>query len=392
MKQLTEHKDAEVLKIITGVRGCGKSTLLDLFEDYLLSSGVPRDSIIHINMDSLRYRNISDHVSFSEYINDMITGGAKYYLILDEIQRITEWEQAIHSIYINYNVDIYIAGSDAGIVSSTIDSLFPGQYEEIHVLPLSFKYFLLFQAHTPDITTEEKFHRYLQFGGMPLLRQFQLNDVKSFEALEGAYNTLLLRDVLEQYGGADPALIRRLTRYLCENIGKTTSPNKIGQILSGIGGKNIAGKTVDRYIQMLSNAYVFYPIGRYDIKGKQLLTTLGKYYIADLGFRSIIFGYNNSDKEYLLENIVYFELLRRGYRVFIGKLGSTEIDFVAFKQSDKLYIQVTASMSDDSIRENELRPLRSIRDNYEKIVISTDSGPTRSYDGIKSINIIDFLL
>ena len=401
MKKLIEFKDKDVIKIVTGIRRCGKSALLDLFEVHLRNNGIPEENIIHMNMESLRYRDLTDHISFYDYVSEKIVADEKNYLIFDELQMVVHWEKAIESFCIDYDVDIYITGSNAYMLSSEFSTLLSGRYVEIRMLPLSFKEFLLFYEFAPDITIDKKFQKYLQFGGMPVLSQFQFNEARSFEALEGIYHTVILRDVLERSRASDQALLHKIVLFLCGNIGSITSPNNIGNVLSNEGsvqdikkkvGTGVAGKTVDKYIRMLKSAFVFYPVGRYDIKGKQLLKTLEKNYIIDLGFRNMLLGYRDADRGHILENVVYLELLRRDYRVFVGKVGDAEVDFVAEKPSGKLYVQVTESMTEQSVIEHELRPLKSIRDNYEKIVLSMDSSYITSYDGIKSLNIIDFLL
>ena len=401
MKRLIEYKDKDVVKIVTGLRRCGKSTLLDLFKDYLLESGVPNECIVHMNMESLRYREYTDYITLYDYVSAMIVKGKKNYLIFDELQAVTHWEKAIESFRLDFDVDIYITGSNAYMLSSEFSTLLSGRYVEIRMLPLSFKEFLSFYDFALDESKEEKFQKFLLFGGMPVLRQFQFNEARSMEALEGIYNTVILRDVLERNQTADHGILKKLILFLCSNIGSITSPNNIGNVLTDEGeiqaikkkaGTGIAGKTVDKYIKMLRNAFVFYSVGRYDVKGKQLLKTMEKNYIIDLGFRNMLLGYRDADRGHILENIVYLELLRRDYRVYVGKVGDTEVDFVAEKPSEKLYIQVTESMMSEPVRERELRPLKAIRDNYEKIVLSMDKSYITSYEGIKSLNIIDFLL
>ena len=266
------------------------------------------------------------------------------------------------------------------------------------MLPLSFKEFLNFYEFDTAITMEEKFQKYLQFGGMPILREYKFNETRSNQALEGIYSTVVLRDILQRNNLADQNMLQKIMLFLCSNIGSITSPNSIGNVLSNEGeiqvgkGKNVAGKTVDKYIGMLRRAFIFYSVGRYDVKGKQLLKTLGKNYIIDLGFRNMLLGYRDTDRGHIIENIVFLELLRRDYRVYIGKVGETEVDFVAEKPNDKIYIQVTESMQSPETRERELRPLRMIPDHYEKIVLSMDRNYINSYDGIKSLNLIDWLL
>ena len=372
--------------------------MLDLYHQYLLKHGVPDSHIIHMNLESLRYRDLTDYLSFYDYVSEQIAAEGKTYLIFDELQTVEHWEKAIESFRLDFDVDIYITGSNAYLLSTEFSTLLSGRYVEIRMLPLSFKEFLDFYEFATDVTMEEKFQKYLQFGGMPILREYKFNEARSNQALEGIYSTVVLRDILQRNSGADQAMLQKIMLFLCSNIGSITSPNSIGTVLSNEGDirtgkqKSIAGKTVDKYISMLHNAFVFFSVGRYDVKGKQLLKTLGKNYIIDMGFRNMLLGYRDADRGHIIENIVFLELLRRDYRVYIGKVGETEVDFVAEKPNDKIYIQVTESMQSPETRERELRPLRLIPDNYEKIVLSMDRSFIKSYDGIKSENLIDWLL
>ena len=398
LEQLIQNKDVDLVKIVTGIRRCGKSSLLDLFHQYLKDNGVPDINIIHMNLESLRYRNLSDYISFYDYVSERISTGGKTYLIFDELQAVEHWEKAIESFRLDFDVDIYITGSNAYLLSTEFSTLLSGRYVEIRMLPLSFKEFLTFYEFETAVTIEEKFQKYLQFGGMPILREYKFNEARSIQALEGIYSTVVLRDILQRNHLADQNMLQKITLFLCSNIGSITSPNNIGKVLSNEGdiqnskGKNIAGKTVDKYISMLRSAFVFYSVGRYDIKGKQLLKTLGKNYIIDMGFHNMLLGYRDADRGHILENIVFLELIRHDYRVYIGKVGEVEVDFVAEKPNDKLYIQVTESIQSPETRERELRPLRMIPDNYEKIILSMDRNYINSYDGIKSLNLIDWLL
>ncbi|MBE6086132.1 MAG: ATP-binding protein [Selenomonas ruminantium] len=398
LQQLIEHRDVELVKIITGIRRCGKSSLLDLFHQYLLDSGVEPQQIIHMNLESLRYRDLTDYLPFYDYVSERIAPAGKTYLLFDELQAVTHWEKAIESFRIDYDVDIYITGSNAFLLSTEFSTLLSGRYVEIPMLPLSFKEFIRFYEFAPSVSVEEKFQRYLQFGGMPILREYKFNEARSNQALEGIYSTVVLRDIMQRSNQVSQKILQKIMMFLCSNIGSITSPNSIGNVLSNEGdiqsgkGKNIAGRTVDKYISLLRNAYIFYTVGRYDVKGKQLLRTMGKNYIVDLGFRNMLLGYRDADRGHIIENIVFLELLRRDYRVYIGKMGDTEVDFVAEKPHDKLYIQVTESMQSPETRERELRPLRMIRDNYEKIVLSMDRSYIDSYDGIKALNLVDWLL
>ncbi len=398
LNQLIQNKDVDLVKIVTGIRRCGKSSLLDLFHKYLSDNGVPGSNIIHMNMESLRYRNLPDYLTFYDYVSERIPKNGKTYLIFDELQAVEHWEKAIESFRLDFDVDIYITGSNAYLLSTEFSTLLSGRYVEIRMLPLSFKEFLTFYEFGISVTIEEKFQRYLQFGGLPILREYQFNEARSNQALEGIYSTVVLRDIFQRNNQVDQGILQKIMLFLCSNIGSITSPNSIGNILSNEGdiqnvkGKNIAGKTVDKYIAMLRSAFIFYSVGRYDVKGKQLLKTLGKNYIIDMGFRNMLLGYRDADRGHVIENIVFLELIRRDYRVYIGKVGETEIDFVAEKPDDKLYIQVTENMQSPETRERELRPLRIIPDNYEKIVLSMDRNYIKSYDGIKSLYLIDWLL
>lgn len=398
MQTLIQNKDVDLVKIVTGIRRCGKSSLLDLFHHYLTDCGISSDHIIHINLESLRYRNLSDYLSFYDYVSARIPQLGRTYLIFDELQAVTHWEKAIESFRLDFDVDIYITGSNAYLLSSEFSTLLSGRYVEIRMLPLSFKEFLTFYGFPADTSKEEKFQKYIQFGGMPILREYEFNLTRSMQALEGIYATVILRDILQRHPQADQITLQKIVHFLCSNIGSLTSPNSIGNTLSHEKsmpqekGRNVASRTVEKYITMLHNAFIFYAIGRYDIKGKELLKTLEKNYIIDTGFHTLLLGYGAADRGHILENIVFLELLRRDYRIYIGKAGNTEIDFVAEKPDQKLYIQVTESLQTPETRERELRPLQLIQDNYEKIILSMDHDFNTSYNGIETQNIIDWLL
>lgn len=398
MEQLIANRDVDLVKIVTGIRRAGKSSLLDLYHQYLLDNHVPKQNIIHMNLESLRYRDLTGYLAFYDYVSALIPPEGKSYLIFDELQAVEHWEKAVESFRLDFDVDIYITGFNAYLLSTEFSTLLSGRYVEIRVLPLSFQEFLSFYEFETPVTIEEKFQKYLQFGGMPVLREYRFHEARSNQALEGIYSTVVLRDILQRNPQADQNTLQKIVLFLCSNIGSITSPNKIGNVLSGEGeirtgkGKNMAGKTVEKYISMLNRAFVFYSVGRYDVKGKQLLKTLGKNYVIDMGLRNVLLGYRDADRGHMLENIVFLELLRRDYRVYIGKVGETEVDFVAERPDDKLYIQVTESMQLPETRERELRPLRMIPDHYEKIVLSMDRDYIRSYEGIRSLNVIDWLL
>lgn len=420
LNQLIEHKDVDLVKIVTGIRRCGKSSLLDLFHKHLLNSGVSEDHIIHINLESLKYRNITNYTELYDYISKRIPSdcmedgescvtsqnatesrnarkSTKTYLIFDELQAVEDWQKAVESFRIDFNVDIYITGSNAYLLSSEFSTLLAGRYVEIRMLPLSFKEFLDFYNFPTSASTDEKFQKYLQFGGMPVLSEYKFNEARSMQALEGIYSTVILRDVLQRNEKADQIVLQKLMTFLCSTIGSTTSPNSISKSLRAEGDiekttVSVASKTVSDYIRMLNDAFIVYPVQRYDVQGKELLKTLGKNYVIDLGFRNMLLGYRGTDRGHIIENVVFLELLRRDYRVYIGKVGNAEVDFIAEKPNEKIYVQVTESMQSPETRERELKPLRAIKDNYEKIVISMDHDYINSYDGIKAINLTDWLL
>ena len=398
LNQLIQNKDVDLVKIVTGIRRCGKSSLLDLFHQYLSASGVAEENIIHMNLESLRYRNLTDYLAFYDYVSERIPKGSKTYLIFDELQAVEHWEKAVESFRLDFDVDIYITGSNAYLLSTEFSTLLSGRYVEIRMLPLSFQEFLTFYEFAPAVSVEEKFQKYLQFGGMPVLREYQFNELRINQALEGIYSTVILRDILQRNSQTDQRILEKIMLFLCSNIGCITSPNSIGNVLSNEGeiqaerGRNVAGRTIEKYISMLRSAYIFFSVGRYDVKGKQLLKTLEKNYIIDMGFRNMLLGYRDADRGHILENIVFLELIRRDYRVYIGKVGETEVDFIAEKPNEKLYFQVTETMLSPETRERELRPLRLIPDNHEKIVLSMDRSYITSYDGIKSLYLIDWLL
>lgn len=398
MEQLIEHKDVDLVKIVTGIRRCGKSSLFDLFHQYLLKQGIDEKHIIHINLESLKYRTLTNYIDLYEYVSERIPEEGKMYLIFDELQNVEHWEKAIESFRLDYDVDIYITGSNVYLLSTEFSTLLSGRYVEIRMLPLSFVEFLDFNTWEGPISIDEKFQKYMQFGGMPILSEYNFNEARCNQALEGIYSTVVLRDILQRNNQIDQNTLHRITLFLCSNIGSITSPNNIGNVLSNDGvikenkKQHLARNTVEKYISLLKNAFLFFSVDRYDIKGKQLLKTLEKDYIVDLGFRNMLLGYRDVDRGHILENVVFLELLRRDYNIYIGKVGQAEVDFIAEKPNEKMYIQVTESMTSPETRERELRPLKQIHDNYEKIVLSMDRDYVNSEEGIKLLNVIDWLV
>lgn len=399
MNTLMSFKDKDMVKIITGIRRCGKSTLLDMFSNELLKAGVPTENIIRLNFESLQYEFIKDYRDLYQEVSRRIAKTGKNYIILDEVQMVSGWMRAVNSFRVDFDVDIYITGSNAYLLSSDFATLLSGRYVEIKMLPLSFKEFLDFNTFEPGTSDDQKFETYLKYGGMPAIAAYDFRQRDINVALDGIYSSVILRDVVERNKITDQALLQKLILFMADNIGNLTSPNNIGNVLvhegdldDGKRKKTPASKTVSAYIAALEKAYVFYGVGRYDIKGKQYLKTQSKYYMVDTGIRNMLLGYRDVDRGHILENVVYFELLRRGYDVSIGKAGEKEVDFIAISPEEKIYYQVSETIRDERTRERELDPLRSINDHYEKVVLSMDRSFVNSYEGIKIKNIVNFLL
>lgn len=384
--ELLAHKDKELIKIITGIRRCGKSSLLELFKEHLKKQNA---KFIHINFESLEFEHLSDYKELYKYIKSKIKSG-KYYLLFDEVQVVKDWQKAIESFRLDFECDIYITGSNSHLLSGEFSTYLTGRFVEIKLLPLSFAEFLEFHELGNNLSLEYKFQKYLIFGGMPILAQYKMDEINSFQALEGIISSILQKDILARCD-ASYILLEKITKFLASNIGSLTSPNNISSVLTS-DKNSISRNSVDKYIKLLTSSFVFYEANRYDIKGKALLKTGQKYYIADTGFLGVFFGRRDSDFGHILENIVFLELLRRGYSVQIGKIGELEIDFVASNLKEKIYIQVSQSIMDEKTLNRELRALQSIPDNYEKIIISMDKNYALSKEGIKIKNAIEWLL
>lgn len=391
MDKLFAYKDTEFIKVITGIRRCGKSSLLKLFGKKILEEN-RKANVIYMNFESFEFDNIVNYKNMYNKIKEEIKGKQINYILLDEVQRVEEWEKCVNALTVDFNCDIYITGSNAYLLSSELSTYLSGRYIEIKMLPLSFKEFLDFAKFDEKVTIEEKFDEYIKYGGMPGVITLK-NDSNLYEnAIEGIYNTVFMKDVIEKNKLADATLLEKILKFLMSNIGNLISSKKIADYLTSQGTK-ITHNTVINYLTMLENAYIIYKVPRFDIKGKEVLKTLEKYYIVDTGIRNITLGFKSSDVGHIIENIVYFELLRRGYDITVGKKDSLEIDFVATTPDDKKYFQVTLSMLDENVRKRELKSLQSINDNYEKTVITLDKiYSNTSEEGIKIKYLIDFLL
>ena len=426
LNKLIKFKDMEAVKIITGIRRCGKSSLLKLMVEYLKTHGVEDEQIIEINFESYDFRTMGKD-EFYHYVKEKSLHGKRLYLFFDEVQRVEGWEDVVNAFRVDLNCDIYLTGSNAYLLSSEYSTYLAGRFVEIKMLPLSFWEFLYFHDFTIRETInvlgenekyicdkndrryelKELFNAYLRFGGMPIIADIGFDQEKAYTLLEGMYSTIVIRDIMERGKRlgestlSDTALLSKIVRFLADNIGSNISVNSIGNVLVNEGLlKDTKRKgapsahTVQAYINALLESYIFYDIKRFDIKGKAFLRTLGKYYIVDIGLRNYLLGFRNRDIGHILENVVYFELIRRGYDVSVGKVDNLEIDFIAINSNEKIYIQVTESMLGEEVKKRELLPLEKIRDNYEKVVLSLDEGigVNNSYEGIKVLNLLTWLL
>lgn len=390
LNKLIQFKDKQFIKVITGIRRCGKSTLLKLFRKYLLENDVSEKQIIYINFESMQFDDIKNYKLLYEYIKKHIVKDSRTYLLLDEIQEVVHWEKSVNSFLVDFNVDIYITGSNAWLLSSELSTLLSGRYVEIKMLPLSFKEYIEFMEE-PSGDIEKDFQSYLRYGGLPPIIELNNNFDMIQLFLSGIYNTVLMKDIVQRNTVRDPALLDNLVRFLADNVGNSISTKKISDYLTSAGRKTTPA-TIDNYLQMLEKAFIFYRANRYDIKGKLYLKTQEKYYIVDTGIRNNLLGLRNMDYGHILENVVYLELLRRGFDVYIGKIGNMEVDFIAVKANKKIYYQVSASILDEKTKNRELRSLMSIPDQYDKILLTMDRPYVEDFEGIKWVNIIDFLL
>ncbi len=385
MEKLTRMKDKKIIKVITGIRRCGKSTLLLMFRAYLKECGIEDNQIISINFEDVTNEHLLDYRKLHDYVTKHLIPGKMTYVFLDEIQNVPQFQKAVDSLFIKDDVDVYITGSNAQMLSGELATLLSGRYIEISMLPLSFaEYYELVGGDQRDA-----WNSYFKNGGFPYVAVIEDEDIRR-DYLMGIYNTVLLKDVVARKRINDIPLLESVIKFLFDNIGNIVSSKKIADSLTSYGRKTTS-VTVENYIEALTSAFILYKANRYDVKGKQHLKSLEKYYLVDLGLRRMLLGDKNADIGHILENIVYLELLRRGYTVDIGKVDDKEIDFIAMLGSDKVYYQVSATILDPATFEREIAPLKKVADHYPKFIISMDELPMDE-DGIKQINIVDFLL
>ena len=397
LDQLINWKDEQVIKVVTGIRHCGKSTLLMQFQQWLKENGVTQEQIVSVNFEELEYEDLLEYKKLHQYLKECLVSGKITYIFLDEIQKVPSFEKVVDSLYVKPNVDLYITGSNAYMLLGDLATLLTGRYVEIKMLPLSLREFLSMTGLEP----EQGFPEYLRNGGMPYIAAMNRTNEKVSTYLEGIYNTVIVKDIEDRQARkesdsskrkiTDIALLKTIAKYLASVVGNPVSVRSITDYLIS-NGRKISPNTVGDYVEALTESFIFYPAERFDIVGKQLLKANRKMYIVDLGLRNHILPRKNYDLGFSLENLVYFELLRRGYKVTIGKVGNTEVDFVAEKQGVYQYFQVTADMTSQETFEREIRPLENIRDNYEKIILTMDRLTPGNYNGIQVRYLLDWLI
>lgn len=393
MSQLQAFKDNKIIKVVTGLRRSGKSTLLQMYRDELIANGVSPSQIQFINFELMKYDSVRSYGQLYELITENIVSDKKNYLFFDEIQQVNGWEKAINSLTLEYDTDIYVTGSNAYLLSSELATLISGRYVEIKMLPLSFKEYYEYYKDS-EKSSEELFNAYLKYGGLPQLLSLPSDERVISSFLESIYDTIILKDVVGRNKLKDIDLLKRVFAFVCGNVGSITSTNSIAKYVAMEAklDASLRPATIGNILEMLENAFIIYKANRYDVKGKEVLKSLEKYYVADMGLKNTIVGYNLENFGHSIENIVYLELLRRGYKVYVGKFDNKEIDFVAIKKEETRYFQVTESLADGKTQEREVAPFYAANDFYEKTIITTDKTYATNINGIKIVNLTDFLL
>lgn len=390
LQQLINWRDKKVIKVITGVRRCGKSTLMDLYKSCLLEQGVANEQIISINFEDYDYIDLLEPRNFYVYVKERIlSDGRMTYFFFDEIQNVKDFERVVDSLYIKPNVDIYITGSNAYMLSSELATLLSGRYVEIKMLPLSFKEYVEVSGDEHELP--RKYRNYIETSSFPYVLDMKQDARVIREYLNGIYNTIVVKDITQRNRFPDTMMLESVLRFAYDNIGNILSTKKIADTMTS-DGRKIDTKTVEKYLNALMESYMLYQCKRYNIKGRQYLKTLDKYYAVDMGMRKVLLGSKAMDAGHILENIVYLELLRRGYDVYIGKVDDLEVDFVAMDDKGMTYYQVSATVRDEKTLKRELASLQSINDHYPKILLTLDDDPEMEYAGIRKINALDWLL
>ena len=388
LESLISFKDKNLIKVITGIRRCGKSTMFELYQSYLKENGVEEEQIITVNLEDGDYRGIRTSEKLYQYVESKLVKSNKNYVFLDEVQQVENFQEAVDWLYVKKNVDLYITGSNAFLLSGELATLLSGRYVEIKMLPLSFKEYI--SAYPGNTNTGALYMNYLQNSSFPgTLELARKQDIRVY--LEGIYNTILLKDIVTRKKISDPSMLQSVVEFMFDNIGNMCSATKIANAMTS-SGRKISVPTVENYLSALCDSFILYKVGRYDIKGKQYLATGAKYYAADIGLRYFILGIKQADMGHILENIVYLELIRRGYEIHIGKVGDAEVDFIAIGAEGEEYYQVSQTVLEEQTLKRELSSLDAIKDHNPKYLLTMDYTPLTSYNGIKQINVLEWLL
>ena len=389
LNKLITWKDKQLIKIVTGVRRCGKSVLLKMYQDYLKNNGVKESQIVTINFEDLDYEELTNYKKLYNYLKEKLIPNKMTYIFLDEIQNVDQFPKVLDSFYIKDNVDIYVTGSNAHMLSSEIATMISGRYIQIEMLPLSFKEYMESTGNMNDRGI--KYTEYLQNSSFPYALQLKNQPDEIRDYLEGIYNTIVVKDIVHRKNITDTMMLKSVLKFVFDNIGNPLSSKKISDTMTSLGRK-INSRTVEKYLEAFSESYIIYPAKRYNIKGKEYLKSLEKYYIVDIGMRYMLLGSKMMDTGHILENVVYLELFRRGYDVYVGKIDNYEVNFVAQNHKGTIYYQVALIVRDEKTLQRELRPLQAIRDHYPKVILTMDEDPEIQYDGIRRINARDWLL
>lgn len=389
-QRLVGYKDKKIIKVITGVRRCGKSTLLKMYKNYLLEHSVDVEQIIDINFEDFDYEDLLDAKALYAYIRERIVPDKMTYLILDEIQNVKGFQKVVDSLFLKDNIDIYITGSNSYMLSGELATLLSGRYIKIEMLPFSFCEFV--KANQMQDNLERAYQQYIESGSFPYISHLEKEKNQIYDYLKSIYDTIILKDVIGRKKITDVMMLESVIRFLADNIGNSLSTKKISDTMTS-NGRSINVRTVESYLSAFMDSYIIYQAKRFDVKGKQYLKTLEKYYMVDIGLRNAMLGSkSNADVGHILENVIYLELIRRGYEVYIGKVDNVEVDFVARYEKGVKYIQVSASVRDENTLERELRPLQKITDHYPKCIMTLDIDPEADYEGIRRINALDYLM
>lgn len=389
LNKLIAFRDKKIIKVITGVRRCGKSTLMQIYQDYLRDNGVEEKCIVSVNLEDYDYYKLRQPKNLHSYIKERLVDGKMTYIFLDEIQRCEHFPEVADSLFIKDNVDLYITGSNAYMLSSEIATLISGRYVEISMLPLSFKEYVLGTGGSAELS--RKYAEYLENSSFPYALELKGHPKEIKDYLDGIYNTIVVKDVASRKRFPDTMMLESVARFIFDNIGNPLSTKKIADTMTSYGRK-IDVKTVEKYLNALMESFIVYQAKRYNISGKQYLKTLEKYYVVDIGMRYMLLGSRSTDVGHILENVVYLELLRRGYQVYVGKVDEFEVDFVAMESKRIIYFQVAATVRDESTLRRELAPLEKINDHYQKFILTLDDDPEADYNGIRRINVLDWLM